>query len=322
MESNNRNTVIVIVVVIAVIALLCCLALIAVAAGTGLFFPIWRTEGGPAAGTGAERTEQSFAVGSTPELQLDNFAGSIVVRAGEGEQIRVTATKRVTPARDLDRVEVSFDHQGSSLEIRTRKPATLVAANVQFELVVPPGTRAELRTGSGTVEVEGIQGGLLVDTGSGSIEAWSLLGTVDVHTGSGSITVQDVSGDLILDSGSGGLAVRGLDGSLDAHTGSGSIDVNGASGPVRLDTGSGSVAYQGTPRGDCRFETGSGRIVLRFPADLDARVDLETGSGTVDVAFPVEGQVDRREVEGVIGSGEEATIFAHTGTGNIEILTY
>lgn len=322
METRNRNTVVIVFVVVAIAALLCCLVLIAVAAGTGLFFPIWRTEGGPSGAAAAARTEQSFDVGPAPRLELTNFSGSVSVSSSAGERIEVIATKRVTPARDLDRIEISFDHRGSELVIEARKPATLLAANVEFEIRVPPGTQAELRTGSGTVEVEGIQGGLAVDTGSGSIEAWALLGPVDLHTGSGSITVQDVTGAVTLDSGSGGLSVRGLNGSLEAHTGSGSIDVNGTTGQVRLDTGSGSVDYLGAPEGECRFETGSGRIVLRLPAALDARVDLSTGSGTVDIAFPVEGDVGRREVQGVIGSGEEASIFAHTGTGNIDVLTY
>jgi DUF4097 and DUF4098 domain-containing protein YvlB len=113
-----------------------------------------------------------------------------------------------------------------------------------------------------------------------------------------------------------------VNGSLDAHSGSGGIDVNGVTGQVRLDTGSGSVEYLGDPSGECRFETGSGRIVLRFPAALDAQVDLSTGSGTVDIGFPVEGDVGRREVRGVIGSGEKASIYAHTGTGNIDVVTY
>ena len=322
MESQNRNTTVIIVVVIAVVGLLCCLALIAVAGVTGLFFPVWRTEGGPGAAAAAARTEQSFDVGSTPQLQLINFAGSVVVRSGEGDQIHVVATKRVTPASDLERVEINFDHRGSELVIQTRKPARLMAANVEFEITVPPGTQAELRTGAGTVEVEGIQGGVIADSGSGSIEAWALLGAVDLHTGSGTITVQDVTGDVVLDSGTGGVAVRGLNGSLDAHTGSGSIDVNGATGQVRLDTGSGSIEYLGAPEGECRFETGSGRILLRLPPALDAPVDLSTASGTVDVAFPVEGEVERRDVRGVIGSGEEASIFVRSGTGDVQVLTY
>jgi hypothetical protein len=42
--------------------------------------------------------------------------------------------------------------------------------------------------------------------------------------------------------------------------------------------------------------------------------------GNVDVDFAVDGQVARREVRGVIGSGAQGTIYAHTGTGSIDVV--
>jgi hypothetical protein len=307
--------------VVAIAALLCCLVILAVAAATGLVFPITRTGGGPGISSVAVGLEQSFTVGDTPELSLDNFSGAVTVSAAEGDQIRVVATKRAGPG-NVDRIEILFDHQGATLGIRTRRPATLLAASVEFEISVPPGTRAELRTGSGTVRVEGVQGGVSVDTGTGGIEVSALVGAVDLHTGSGGVDVRDVTGDLVVDSGSGAVSIQGIDGDIEAHTGSGSINAAGATGQVRLDTGSGNLDYEGVPQGECRFETGSGSIVLRLPSELDARVDLDTGSGRIAIDFPVQGQVGTREVQGIIGSGEEASIFAHTGTGNINVAMY
>ena len=42
--------------------------------------------------------------------------------------------------------------------------------------------------------------------------------------------------------------------------------------------------------------------------------------GDIDVDFAVDGQVTRREVRGVIGSGAQGTIYAHTGAGNIDVV--
>lgn len=320
MGSKDRNRLVIVFVVVAIVALLCCLALLVAAAAAGFFLPAWRTEGGPGPAQGTARTEQVFRAGTAPELRLDNFAGTVLVRAAEGDEIQVIATTSVARAGDLHRVEIAFDHQGSSLVIETRKPATLMNAYVAFEITVPPGTRAHLHTGSGGVEVEGIQGGLVVDTGSGSIDAGALRGEIDLHSGSGSIDTRDIVGSLKADTGTGGVTVLGMDGTLEAHSGSGSIDIRGAQGQVRLDTGSGSVEYEGAPEGECRFETGTGSIVLRLPAALNAQVALDTGSGRVEIAFPLEGSVGRREVRGVIGSGQEASIYAHTGSGDITVM--
>jgi DUF4097 and DUF4098 domain-containing protein YvlB len=98
------------------------------------------------------------------------------------------------------------------------------------------------------------------------------------------------------------------------------MDVRGAAGTARLDTGAGSISYQGTPQGECRFETGAGNITLALPADLNIQVDLETRVGNIDVDFSVDGQVTRREVQGVIGSGAQGTIYAHSGAGNIDVV--
>ena len=44
-----------------------------------------------------------------------------------------------------------------------------------------------------------------------------------------------------------------------------------------------------------------------------------TTSGSVDVAYEVDGQISRQDVQGIIGSGDVATIYAHTGSGSIDL---
>jgi hypothetical protein len=125
---------------------------------------------------------------------------------------------------------------------------------------------------------------------------------------------------LDADTGAGNLDVDGLTGEIDAHSGAGNVDVRGAAGTARLDTGAGSIGYQGTPQGECRFETGAGNIRLVLPADLNVQVDLDTGMGNIDVDYVVDGQVTRTEVNGVIGDGSQGSIYAHSGTGNIDLI--
>jgi DUF4097 and DUF4098 domain-containing protein YvlB len=125
---------------------------------------------------------------------------------------------------------------------------------------------------------------------------------------------------LYADTGAGNVEIDGITGEIDVHTGAGNTDVHGAAGTVRINTGAGNIRFQGTPQGECRFETGAGNIRLTLPADVNVRVDLNTGMGNIDVDFPVDGQVNRRDVQGVIGSGAQGTIEAHTGTGNIDVI--
>lgn len=326
MESKNRG--VWILVVLAGIALCCCLVVLAAVAlsqvwgwnwGWGLDVPaIWQGGGD---GVEGARIERAFDVGSAPTLTVDNVAGGLTVRSGDGNEIQIVAVKHAAMRSDLERITVEITPQEGALRIVTTKPRSLTSAWVDLTITAPSGTRLDLNTGSGKVEVRGFEGGAQVHTGSGSVVAQSLRGDVALHTGSGSMTVQEVVGRLQVDSGSGSIDVEGMDGELEAHTGSGSIDVRQAAGPARLSTGSGGVDYRGSPQGECRFTTGSGGINLRMPANLDAQIDLHTGSGSVQVAYPVQGLITRSDVQGTIGSGGPTTIFAETGSGGIELVS-
>ncbi|MFN2182916.1 MAG: DUF4097 family beta strand repeat-containing protein [Anaerolineae bacterium] len=320
METRNRNVWIVVGIVAAVAVLCCCIVVLAAAVTSWQFgFP-----GGLSWGPGVDGGEidRTYDVGLAPQLTIDSFAGSIVVRAGEGSQIRVMATRHAPSASDLESVEVDIQPREGGFAVVTRNPRLLMNAWVRLELVVPVGTSFDVRTSSGGVELSGLRGGGKAETSSGRVTARNMIGTVSLHTSSGGMSVYGFEGDLQVHVSSGSIEVDSMDGNLDAHTSSGGIDVRGAQGWVQLETSSGTIDYQGVPVGDCRFKTGSGSIELRLPPDLDAQVDLHTNSGSVKVGFPVEGGGTRQTVTGVIGSGGDASIYARTGSGGISLSQY
>ena len=280
MERNNRT--LWIVVAIAALVLLCCCAVVA-AAAVGGWFVTWPVAQRVSIGEVREGTLQRFDVGDTASLQVDNFAGSLTIRAGGPGEIQVTANKRASRSQDLDRIQIDVSRGDGGLVIKTRKPATFSNASVEFEITAPPGTRLDL------------------DTGAGSIDVREFKNSIKANTGAGSITLVDVQGGIEADSGAG------------------SLDVRGASGTVRLQTGAGSIDYNGDPQGECRFETGAGSITLRLPAALNVEVQLESGMGTISVDYPVDGRVTKQEVDGTIGSGQDGSIYAQTGTGSISV---
>ena len=317
-RSNNRNRWL-IVAVVAVLAVLCCCLLLVAAGAVGWFsgFPAGLSWG---PGVDGEEMVNTYGVGRSPALVIDSFSGSITVRAGDGEEIQVTAVKHAPRTGDLDRIEVDIRPRAGGLTIVTRYPDTLVTSSwVRLEVVAPAGTSFDLHTGSGSIEVSGLLGGGKAETGSGRVTARDLNGTVALHTSSGRMSVQTFDGDLNLHVSSGSIDVAGIKGTLDAHTSSGSIDVRDAQGWVRLETSSGSIDYAGSPDGDCSFKTGSGNIDLQLPSDLDAEVDLHVSSGTIRVGYPLEGEYDKHDVQGIIGSGRGLSINARTSSGSITL---
>jgi DUF4097 and DUF4098 domain-containing protein YvlB len=299
MESKNRNVWIFVVVAVLVVAC-CCIAAGAVAVTTRVI--TWPFQWTVASGTEMARVEQAFNVGEAPDLRIDSFAGSVTVQAGRAGEIRVVATKRVSGVGNLDRIQVDLAQQANGVVVTTRTRPGLNNASVQLEITAPPGTRLDLHTGAGSVEVSGLRSDVKADSGAGSLTLSDLSGAIDAHSGAGSITLRNVSGGIVADSGAGSIEVRGGDGRADLHTGAGSI------------------LYEGALQGDSRFESGTGSITLRLPTSLNMRVDLGTGMGTVEVDYAVDGQVTKREVRGVIGTGADGSIYAHTGTGGINLV--
>ena len=215
----------------------------------------------------SEVIEESFAVGNTPALTVDNFAGDVTVRSSEGGTLRVVASKRAAREKDLDRIEVVITQRDGAVEVETDPPSGLKNVSVDIEITAPIGTH------------------------------------VDLHTGAGDVIVRDVDGDVRADSGAGDIDIRGTSGKIDAHTGAGSID------------------FRGRPRGNCRFDVVAGTIKLRLPADVNVKVDLDTSAGDIDVELPVDGKVSNRNVNGIIGSGDEGEIRAHVSAGNIDLVS-
>jgi DUF4097 and DUF4098 domain-containing protein YvlB len=265
--GNGSRTIWIVVIVILLALLLCCCVLVVGAVVTGLFAAIpFTTDGGVS--RVSETTEQVLTVGEEPALEVENFAGDILVRPGESGQIAVMVTKRAMGEAGLDRIDVEVSETDEGVRVVARRPGPVTSvASVEVTVTVPPETELELDTGAGNVRVNDIEG------------------------------------------------------EISAHTGAGNIRVQRASAPVRLDTGAGEIHYEGDPRGENTFSTGAGNITLRLPADADVEVELDSGIGNVSIGdFDVEGDVSGSEVDGTIGTGEDATIDAHTGAGNITLV--
>jgi DUF4097 and DUF4098 domain-containing protein YvlB len=309
--------------VVALLVLFCCAAVLLL--GVAAYLVDWpvswpddwaavgRVEGAP--------ESQTFEVGSAPELRIDTFAGPVTVREGEKGEITVVATKHARRTGDLERIEVVMKQRTGTLVVETVKPRGLMNAWVEFEITAPADTYLDVHTGSGSIEVSQVGRGAALDTGSGQITVRDMKDDVEVHTGSGSVDASGIRGSLQVSTGSGRIEIDDVQGEIDAHTGSGGINVRNVSGWIKMETGSGSIDYEGTPESLCHARTGSGGITLRLPADLDGRVDLHSGSGSVDADFDVDGHVTRQDIRGSIGSGGDLSIYAHTGSGSVDVIS-
>jgi phage baseplate assembly protein gpV len=221
-----------------------------------------------------------------------------------------------TPARESERTELTFDLGATPyLELDSFAGNVTVRATDGDTIRVIATKRASRQSYLDNINIDWdeMEDGLRIKTS----HQGTRLGNVSVDF---EITVPD-GARLDLDTAAGNVTIQDVAGEIQAHSGAGNVTVLGASGSLRLDTGADNVDYEGTPRADCRFDTGAGNITLRLPSDVDVEVVLDTGVGNVSVGgFDVDGTVNRGRVDGVIGTGTQGSIRANTGAGNINLV--
>jgi DUF4097 and DUF4098 domain-containing protein YvlB len=238
--------------------------------------------------------ERTLTVNGPVDLSIRTGSGSIQVRTGAADRVQIVGRisagswrDGLDPAERVKRVEAAppMTQAGNVITLGdTRNDPLYRNVSISYELVVPPDTRLNTQTGSGSQTI-------------GSLD-----GEVRAQTGSGSIRVERTGG------------------SLHAQTGSGHIEAASVGGDVRAQTGSGSVEIRQIVRGDVSVQTGSGSVTLDLPQDAAYTLDAQTGSGSITTAQPltVQGRVRRNHVTGTVRGGGN-TVRVRTGSGSIAI---
>ncbi len=180
--------------------------------------------------------------------------GPVDVSVIPGEFAAATLDSDVStdfPWDDAPGVHLRQEREGGQLYawIENEGPFSL-GAHGRIRVRVPRGANLRVRTSSGNVTVNGLEGG-----------------TIDVRTTSGSVTLRRVSGRILVDSVSGTVDIESGSGAVDARTVSGRIEGR----RLRLSD------Y-------CEFRSVSGNIdvgVLSDPESLG--FDLGSVSGSIRV---------------------------------------
>ena len=242
-----------------------------------------------------------FSAGGTPEVTVENVAGSIAVQGGAGTETVVEAS--VGGGDEAERARWVLDVTGSGSAVRaraccgpcdTKGQSCSGKVQVDFKVKVPSGGRLAVRSVSGDVDVQGVTGDHRIQTTSGDMRL----------VGGRQVTVKTVSGDLkaeqlaalTVETVSGDVAARAVSGEIKARTVSGDVEWAGtcaAGCRVSVNTTSGDLRAHLTPASSCeiRFRSTSGDLEnavgaavsgQRGPGGGEQRARLGGGQGSID----------------------------------------
>ena len=244
------------------------------------------------------KKEYRFTVGPKANVSVDTQFGAISVKPGSYSQVVVSAILQ------SDKVEVDTQKRGSRIDIASHllAGADSQTGRVDYELLIPPDATLSLRSSTGPLSAERLQGDLSLEGTDAVVDVHNVSnGHVHVRTMRGPVTLTEVrNGHVEISSISGDVTMKSVTGTLvQANSGSGKIFYDG-------DFGSG---------GDYKFTTHTGDIIAVVPADASADFSAHSMTGKVQRDFPLEPGHNRfafeegRAFVGSVGKAASKVVF-------------
>jgi DUF4097 and DUF4098 domain-containing protein YvlB len=217
------------------------------------------------------RKEYRFNVGPQANVSIDTQYGSISVKPGSPNQVLITATTR------SDKVEVDSLQNGNRVEVgsRLRPGADPQNGRVDYELSVPADATVHLRSSTGPITADGLQGDVTLEGADAHVEARNQnRGHLVVQTMRGPITINNVhNGHVEITSISGEIHLNSVTAQL-----------------VKVESTSGKIFYSGDfgSGGDYKFSTHTGDIEALVAANASAEFSAQSLKGQVQNDFPLQ----------------------------------
>jgi len=212
--------------------------------------------------------------------------------------------------------------------------------SVQLRVFVPRHFALDLRSASGPIRVEEVNGEIRARTLDARLEVRAVDGPLRLRSGTGAIAVSEVQGDVEVRgqdapielawvhgkvdarTGTGDIAARHLDGAVELRADRGELQLRDVRGPVTAKTESGAIyaSFVGDSAGD--LETQRGSIEVSLPAQARARVEAQAGRGEVELGtgLRADGTREPGKAVGLLNGGGE-TLRVYTAHGSLRVDT-
>jgi TonB family protein len=193
---------------------------------------------------------------------------------------------------------------------------------VTYEIHVPRKYNVEVTTHAGNIQVDDVDGRIILVTQGGNITAGRVTGGVRQagvlaarleSLGGGHISVRDVGGDLKAVTAGGHITAGNISGDANLSTGGGHIHAGNIHGVAQIDTGGGNISVE---RAGSRVTASSGGGQISFGEAAGAIQARAAGGGirVLRVAGPM--QLDSNGGSIFLTKVDNA-VHASTGTGSI-----
>jgi DUF4097 and DUF4098 domain-containing protein YvlB len=247
-------------------------------------------------------------------IEIENLAGSVRVVGWAETAIRVTGT--LASGAELDFV-ASGKRAQIEVEVDDNNPMESAS---DLEVHVPAGSHVEIEGVRLDIEVTGVTGSVEAETVDGSILHSGAAKEVSLQSVTGTVDVTNARGLIQAETVNGAVNVRKSSGQVEAGTVNGELVItDGPFERVALESVAGAVRYEADLGAQARLdvETVSGSVEIFLPSDIKADVSVTSFSGGIDNEFGI-GTVEQ---ESSFLPAKELTFSTGTGGARITVET-
>lgn len=276
-----------------------------------------------AAAEASEIQEQRRALAADGRVDIENLSGSVIVEAAEKNEVVLTGTladdaEELDFSGDDKRIRIEVVFPSGSRNLRETESHLHVKVPLRARLRVE-GVNIEIEaTGlEGPLELSTVNGEIRVVGAPQSLDAQTVNGDIEVEGGPSDVELESVSGDIVLTGARGEIAAATVSGDIEiSGVDFESVDLGSVSGTIRF---TGAPAETGV----LDFESHSGSVYLVLPSDLSAEIEVDTFSGDIENLFgPASSRKSEygpgRELTFSVGSGD-ARISVNTFSGSVRM---
>ena len=288
---------------------------------------------------GASVIEESFDAEGLTKLVVESDAGSVRVKAGNSNQIRVQVERSGWAA---DHFDVEFSRESPALIVRGEyddNEDRYENGHVKFTIEVPKSFDVDISTRGGSITIDDIDGEARVDTAGGSIKLGQIGGTVDASTAGGSISLSgsnasarlstaggsikigDVKGNVSANTAGGSINIERAAGTVEARTAGGSINVRDSVGAVNASTAGGSISayFSQQPSESSSLRTSGGGVTVYLAENVGVNIDAHSDRGNIWSDFELDNaQISKRNLSGKLNGGGPNLNIDANGSVRIE----
>jgi hypothetical protein len=235
-----------------------------------------------------ERNEHHVLRGHVSEVRVDGTSGDVTLVPAGGREVVVDSHAKGTLWLPEMQTRIAGDH------VTVRGSCHIVvfgSCSASFVVRVPDGTPVRVRTSSGDVRVNGLDGRVDVKVSSGDVQLAGLGGGTSAKVSSGDINARRLGGRVDLETSSGDVNAADLTARIvNARATSGDVFVDVAAVPQRVNAASSSgdvtiLVPRGADAFDGQVATSSGDRRLGVRSDPNATRSLTAITSAGDAAI-------------------------------------